>query len=124
MGRLPKRSWLWVVVLSGLIGCSAGGAPADPVADGKRAFTLYCIGCHSLDASGPTALGPTMAGVMTRAEANPDGLTARDWLTREIVDPNAVIADGYTAGLMPTTYRTDLSPQQYQSLIAFLETLR
>lgn len=111
-------------MLSGLIGCSAGGGTDDPVADGQRAFTLYCAGCHSLDPSGPTALGPSMIGVASRAAANSDGLTVREWLAREIVDPNAVIADGYSAGLMPTTYRTDLSPEQYQSLIIFLETLR
>ena len=126
MGRLSRTLLfsLWILLLGGLVACGSGGNAADPVAAGQRVFTLYCAGCHSLEPAGPTALGPSMLGVMTRAEANPFGLTARDWLIREIVDPNADIVAGYSAGLMPVTYRTDLSPEQFQHLLAFLETLR
>jgi hypothetical protein len=37
-----------------------------------------------------------------------------------ILDPNATIARGYHADVMPTTYRSQLTMRQISSLVAFL----
>lgn len=95
-------------------------APPDPVAEGQRLYTIYCLGCHSLDPAGPTALGPPLAGIGARAANNSEGLSAAEWLRREIVDPDAVLTPGYPAGLMPRTYGNDFRPAQIEALVAYL----
>ncbi len=94
--------------------------PPDPVAEGQRLYTIYCLGCHSLDPAGPTALGPPLAGIGTRAANNSEGLSAAEWLRREIVDPDAALTPGYPAGLMPRTYGSDFRPAQIEALVAYL----
>ena len=37
-----------------------------------------------------------------------------------IVDPNAYIAPGYSANIMPGNYGTTLTPKQLADLVAFL----
>ncbi|WP_333691575.1 c-type cytochrome [Chloroflexus sp.] len=98
--------------------------PPDPVAEGERVYRIYCLGCHSLDPAGPTALGPPLAGIGARAVNNGEGLSAAEWLRREIVDPDAALTPGYPAGLMPRTYGTDLRAAQIEALVAYLVTLR
>lgn len=94
--------------------------PPDPVAEGQRIYTIYCLGCHSLDPAGPTALGPPLAGIGARAANNSEGLSAAEWLRRAIVDPDAALTSGYPAGLMPHTYGSDFRPAQIEALVAYL----
>lgn len=117
------RLLLVLALLIALAACAAQPAPADPVARGERLFRAQCLGCHGVEPGAPEALGPNLAGVATRASANPDGLTAAEWLLRETVDPNASIAPGFQSGLMPTTYGQSLSPEQLDDLVAFMLTL-
>ena len=42
------------------------------------------------------------------------------FIHQSIVDPNAVIASGYSAGVMPQTFGQQLSPKQIDDLVAFL----
>jgi hypothetical protein len=42
------------------------------------------------------------------------------FLRQSVVDPNAVIAPGFSAGVMPQTYKEQLSPKQLDDLVAFL----
>jgi nitric oxide reductase subunit C len=79
--------------------------------------------------------GPTLAGVVARAEAlvgSPDykgsAKTVEDYIRESIVAPNAHLVPGdmYSANgqsFMPTTY-TSLSPEQIDQLVAFLASLR
>ncbi|MEF3273999.1 MAG: c-type cytochrome [Chloroflexus sp.] len=87
-------------------------------------YTIYCLGCHSLDPAASTALGPSLAGIGTRAASNNEGLSAAEWLRREIVDPDAVLTPGYPAGLMPRTYGVDLRSTQIEALVAYLMELK
>ena len=51
-----------------------------------------------------------------------DVLKGKDaaFIHQSIVDPNAVIASGYSAGVMPQTFGQQLSPKQIDDLVAFL----
>ncbi|MBP1466518.1 cytochrome c [Candidatus Chloroploca sp. M-50] len=118
------RGMVWLVFLVSLVACGAAQPPSvDPVLEGERLFRVWCIGCHSLDPDGPTALGPSLAGVATRAANNDEGLTAAEWLYRETVNPNAVVTPGYSPGLMPSDYERALRPDQLEALVAYMLTL-
>lgn len=41
-------------------------------------------------------------------------------MRESILDPNASIASGYQKGVMPTTYRSQLTTRQIADLVAFL----
>jgi mono/diheme cytochrome c family protein len=72
-----------------------------------------CGGCHTFEPAGTTgATGPNLS----------EGLAGKDpaFIRTSIVDPNAEIASGYSAGVMPDTYEQQLSPEQLSDLVAFL----
>lgn len=94
------------------------GAGGDPVA-GEQVYTQIssptCASCHSVEA-GVTLVGPSLAGVSDRYP------TAED-LRHAIVAPNDTIAGGFSPNIMPTTYESQLTEQQMNDLIAYLQTL-
>lgn len=115
----------WPVFLLALIvlaACASPQTPPDPLAEGQRLFAIWCSGCHTTVADGPTALGPSLAGIATRATSNPDGLSAAEWLMRETVSPNTTLAPGFAPGLMPADYGERLSAEQLDALVAYMLT--
>lgn len=82
-----------------------------------------CITCHSLD-EGVTLVGPSHAGIGTRAETSVEGMSAAEFLEQSIREPDVVITDGFSPGVMYQNYDTDLSDQEIADLVAFLETLK
>lgn len=115
--------WLWLLLLALAAGCGRSPAADDPAAAGEALFRRWCTGCHTVEPGGAATVGPNLAGVATRAAANPDGLDAAAWLRRETIQPNAVIAPGYNAGLMPTNYEQSLDPAEIDALVAYMLTL-
>jgi nitric oxide reductase subunit C len=110
----------------------------DPVALGERLFRTAvpaCNACHSV-APGVNMAGPTMAGLVGRAErilASPDYKgNAKDvpgYIRESLVEPSAHLTPGpmFSANgvsFMPNTYQKDLSPEQLDHLVAYLMTLR
>jgi cytochrome c oxidase subunit 2 len=100
----------------------AAAKPAKPlgktalIALGKQTFTsgtAGCTGCHTLaDAGSKAVLGPDLDQVLKGKDAA--------FIHQSIVDPNAVIAKGYRAGIMPQNFGTTLSQQQLDGLVAYL----
>jgi cytochrome c oxidase subunit 2 len=93
-----------------------GGLTGNPEA-GKQIFTATaqppCASCHTLKEAGATGtVGPNLDDVLKGKDA--------DFIHQSIVDPNAVIASGYTAGIMPPTFGQQLNDQQLADLVAFL----
>jgi mono/diheme cytochrome c family protein len=117
------RPLIFLALLIVLVACGPRPAPADPVALGAQVFRGQCLGCHGVEPGAPTALGPNLAGVASRAAANPDGLSAADWLRRATVNPGAEIAPGYKPGLMPASYGQTLSPEELDALVAYMLSL-
>jgi mono/diheme cytochrome c family protein len=97
---------------------TGGGGPTGNPAAGKQIFTASaqppCSSCHTLAEAGATGqVGPNLDDVLKGKD------TA--FIHQSIVDPNAVIASGFSAGIMPTTYGDSLDEQQLADLVAFLD---
>jgi mono/diheme cytochrome c family protein len=97
-------------------GTSTSGPSGDPAA-GKQIFTASaqppCSSCHTLSEAGATGqVGPNLDDVLKGKDAA--------FIHESIVDPNAEIASGFTAGVMPETYGDQLDDQQLADLVAFL----
>ena len=77
-----------------------------------------CGGCHAFgpaNAAGET--GPPLDDLEARAEAL--GREPGDFVRESIVDPDAVVAEGYPAGVMPETYG-ELPDEQVDALVQYL----
>jgi mono/diheme cytochrome c family protein len=73
-----------------------------------------CSTCHSLN-EGEVIVGPSLAGIGSRDEA---------YIRESILDPNAVLVDGYPADTMPNVWGDELSQGQLDQLVAFLLSLK
>jgi cytochrome c oxidase subunit 2 len=104
-------------------GTSAGGARAGggatgsqgQVAQGRALFTGQggCGGCHTLaDAKTTAKTGPDLGQVL---KGKPPA-----FIMQSIVTPNAVIAKGYPANVMPQTFGKTLAKDQIAALVAYL----
>jgi len=73
-----------------------------------------CAGCHDLEDS-EADLGPKLNGIASRMD--------RDALLAAIIDPNAVIAEGYEAEMMPDTFGDDMSEGEMTLILDYLMNL-
>jgi cytochrome c oxidase subunit II len=92
-----------------------GGAP-----DGKTLFTqgngqsTACGACH------------TLADAGTSASTGPDldtGLKGKDaaFIKQSIIDPDAVVTQGYNKGIMPSNFGQTLSAAEQDALVSYLQ---
>lgn len=112
----------------------AGGddvAAIGDAANGERLFSQAtigannapgCITCHSLEPD-VVIVGPSQAGLATRAQSRVAGMSAADYIHQSIVEPNAYIVEGFAEGLMYQNYGTDLTEQEINDLVAYTLTL-
>jgi cytochrome c oxidase subunit 2 len=118
-----RSGMLWLLLLLLAAGCGAQGASDNPAATGEGLFRRWCAGCHTVEPGAAATVGPGLAGIAARAAANPDGLSAAQWLRRATVQPDAELAPGYSAGLMPSNYEQSLSAAELDALVAYMLTL-
>jgi mono/diheme cytochrome c family protein len=87
--------------------------PGSPQA-GRAVFTSAgCGACHTFAAAGTSgSVGPDLDEALQGKDA--------EFIRQSIVDPNAEITQGYSAGVMPQNFGQELSPQQLDDLVAFL----
>jgi len=138
MNRKMLLTVLVLILSLALVAC--GGDSDSPEAaqqggDAAKGEELYkgttigsasapgCVTCHSLE-EGVTLVGPSHAGIATRAETAVPGLSAEEYLRQSILEPDAHITEGFTAGLMYPNYATDLPAPVVDDLVAFLLTLK
>jgi hypothetical protein len=81
---------------------------------GKGVFlSAGCGACHTFAAAGTKAtVGPNLDATLRGKSAA--------FVRESILDPNVTIAAGYRAGVMPTTYGSQLTSRQIDALAAFL----
>ena len=96
--------------------------PAGDPAAGEQVFAtaspLTCSTCHSID--GTTGLGPSLQGIATTAETRVPGLSAGEYITQSIMDPNAFVVDDFPSGLMPQNFAETLTTQDIANVVVFL----
>jgi mono/diheme cytochrome c family protein len=83
--------------------------------DGKALFAsdLGCSSCHTLaDAKATGTIGPDLDKVLTSASVAD--------IRTDIASPNAKIAPGYQAGIMPKDFAKRLSPAELDALATYL----
>lgn len=105
----------------------ASGSAAGDAAAGKALFAQSvigsnpgCITCHSLEA-GKTLVGPSMAGIASRAGSTVAGQSAEQYLRQSIAEPDVHVVKGFAKGLMP---KPTLDEKQISDLVAYLLTLK
>lgn len=125
----------------------AGGLPpgARPVSDDNNPVALgealfksvvpTCSACHSV-APGVNLAGPSLAGMSTLAEKTIQSgdyqgkaKTAEEFIRESIVEPSAYLHPGamYSAGgtsFMPPSYGKDLTEEQVDHLVAYLNSFK
>jgi cytochrome c oxidase subunit 2 len=89
--------------------------PEGEAAAGKAVFTSAgCGSCHTLAAAGASGqVGPNLEDVLKGKDDQ--------FIYESIVNPDAQIADGFEAGIMPKTYGEQLDEKQLGDLVAFLK---
>ena len=110
------------------IGGGGGSQTGEPGAagtgggDGKQVFTANgCGGCHQLaDAASSGTTGPSLDELVADAEKFGEGKSPEEYIRESIVDPNAVVVEGFAEGTMPQNYGKDLTPEQIDALVKYL----
>ena len=94
------------------------GGPAK----GDVVFAKYgCNACHSLD--GSKLVGPSLKGLFGKEETFADGSKVTvdaEYLRESLLEPNAKVVQGYTAGQMPT-FKGRMSDKELETLIDYLK---
>jgi cytochrome c oxidase subunit 2 len=89
-------------------------APGQAAPDGKALFaSAGCSACHTLADAGATGTtGPDLNKVLKGKDPA--------FIKTSIVDPNAELAPGYQAGIMPQNFSRQLTPAQIDALVKYL----
>jgi cytochrome c oxidase subunit 2 len=97
-------------------GEGGGGGGAAPAEDGKAIFTSQeanCGACHTLaDAGTNGTIGPDLDTVLKGKD--------EAFIKQSIDDPDAEIADGYQAGIMPPNFQDTLGAAKVDALVKYL----
>ncbi|MBL3556936.1 MULTISPECIES: c-type cytochrome [Marinobacter] len=110
----------------------------DPIAKGDRLFRTASPACNSCHSTAPGAdmAGPTMAGLVTRAEEalasdeyQGEATDIEGYIRESIVAPSAHLVPGamYSAdgtSFMPTGYEDSLSDEEVDQLVAYLMSIK
>lgn len=98
--------------------------PTDVVANGRYWFSrppAICSTCHSLTPD-VVLVGPSLAGIATRAADRVPGQSAEAYLRNSILHPGDYVVDGFN-NVMAQNLGEVLDSDQINNIIAFLLTL-
>ncbi len=92
-------------------GAATGGAPA-PAATAEEALAKYgCQACHSMLGT-ESPVGPKLDDVGARF--------APEQIRQSILDPNAEIAEGFSAGMMPADFAEKMTVKELQMIVQLM----
>jgi mono/diheme cytochrome c family protein len=83
---------------------------------GEQIFTAAgCGGCHALSKAGTNGtIGPSLNDLASSGDGSPE-----EYVRESLLDPDAVVADGFQAGVMPS-FEGKLTDRQIQALVQYL----
>jgi mono/diheme cytochrome c family protein len=86
---------------------------------GEQIFTAAgCAGCHTLSKANSNGnIGPNLDELAQVAGARPG--SPEDYVRESLLDPDAVTAEGFQSGVMPS-YEGRLSDEQLRALVEYL----
>lgn len=88
---------------------------AAPLKTADEVIAKYtCGACHNFAGDAP-GLGPNLSKV---------GSKGKDYVRQSILDPEAVIAKGFSGGMMPPTYGEQLKAKELEMLVNYLAGLK
>ena len=126
-----KYLFFYVVISLMLTACArqaSASSMGNPV-DGKLLFNQASIGaapgcatCHSVEPD-KVIVGPSLAGVATRAAKRIPGKLAAEYLHESIVSPNSYVVEDFSTGIMYQHFEDVLAEEQIKNLVAYLLTL-
>ena len=110
-----------------LAACSTSAAQPAPTLDpiqkqGQGVFNLRCAQCHALTPE-TVVIGPSIAGIATRAETRVPGYDAEAYIETSILVPDAYLVEGFI-NTMPTNFGKELTSEELTALVAYLMTLK
>ncbi len=122
-----------LVLILALSACGGGSGASSEVGDVNAGKTLFaqpligaqpgCATCHSLNAD-EVIVGPSIAGIGTRAESRVSGQSAEEYLRSSILHPDEYVVEGFQPGVMVQVWEEELTPEQVDNLVAYLLTLK
>jgi len=89
---------------------------AAPLKTPEEIIAKYTCGACHIVAGQTGALGPSLAKIGAKK--------SKEYLRQAILDPEAVIAKGFTGGMMPTTYGEQLKAKELEMLVNYLAGLK
>jgi cytochrome c551/c552 len=101
---------------------SSSGGGGGNAAAGKTVFASNgCANCHTFQPAGSNGtIGPDLDKAPAQ-DAKADGnMALAAFVKQSITNPDAYIAKGFTKGLMPTNFGSQLSATQINDLVAFI----
>lgn len=122
-------SILLLGIMAAMTGCAgrAESASVEPATrtpqeiEGESLFSIHCGSCHSKIPES-VIVGPSLAGIASRAGSRVPGLDARQYVEDSIMSPGDYVVEGYK-DLMPVALGETLTKEEVDALIAFLMTL-
>jgi cytochrome c oxidase subunit 2 len=92
---------------------------------GQKYFNDFtCVACHSID--GSKKVGPSLKGIFGVEQVLADGSKVNadeNFLRESILNPNATVIQGYTAGVMPA-FQGQIDDTKLNALIEFIKSLK
>ena len=114
--------WLVVLLLTGCGGAETAVPPTPTLSpqavQGQQVFTRECGSCHSFSPD-TIIVGPSLAGVASRAGNRVAGQDAQTYLLTSILRPGDYLVEGFD-NLMPGTFGKQLTGENIDALVAYL----